>query len=204
MQKLQLSESANSRTSGRPLHLACSVFQAKSNFPAKRTDFSQTGLDILLVRWDEARGIKRDEIYRYYPKSSNCVRTPSPLSKVITFFAQSKVQQYIADYLTLSTAQTTAQLNSEAVLKSIEAQHGLLVERAGNLLVLHLTFQEYFTARNFVANSDPQVLDKNPSSWSVTTEPGWREVLLLTAEMLGKCCSSVAVNAATQQWADDC
>jgi len=63
---------------------------------------------------------------------------------------------------TLSTAQTTAaQLNSEAVLKSIEAQHGLLVERAEIYSFSHLTFQEYFTARNFVANSDPQVLDKN-------------------------------------------
>jgi len=65
-------------------------------------------------------------------------------------------------------------------------------------------FQEYFTARNFVANSDPQVLEKTQPVVSHMTEPGWREVLLLTAGMLGKCCSSVAVNAATQQWADDC
>jgi len=42
----------------------------------------------------------------------------------------------------------------------------------------HLTFQEYFTARNFVANSDPQVLDKNLIQLvSHMTEPGWREVL---------------------------
>jgi len=90
------------------------------------------------------------------------------------FFAQSKVQQYIADYFTLSTAQTTAellQLNSEAVLKSI-AQHGLLVERGREIYSFsHLTFQEYFTARNFVANSDPQVLDKTQLV-SHMTEPG--------------------------------
>jgi len=84
------------------------------------------------------------------------------------------------------------------VLKSIEAQHGLLVERGREIYSFSLTFQEYFTARNFVANSDPQVLDKNPAQLvSHMTEPGWREVLLLTAGMLGKCCSSVAVNANT-------
>ena len=107
------------------------------------------------------------------------------------FFAQSDIQQYIADYLrTLSTAQTAAeilQLNSEAVLKSIQAQHGLLVEQAREIYSFsHLTFQEYLTARSFVANSDPQVSDKNLIQLvRHMTEPGWRKVLLLTAEMLG-------------------
>lgn len=198
MQKLQLSENRQIRELARTpllLHLACSVFQAKSSFPAKRSDFYKQGLDILLVRWDKARGIKRDEIYRYLSLPQKL----KLLSQIATitfeqgdyFFAQSKVQQYIADYFrTLSTAQTTAellQLNSEAVLKSIEAQHGLLVERGREIYSFsHLTFQEYFTARNFVANSDPQFLDKNLIQLvSHMTEPGWREVLLLTAEMLG-------------------
>jgi len=77
------------------------VFQAKSNFLLNEPIFYKQGLDILLVRWDEARGIKRDEIYRYLslPQKLKLLSQlpPSPLSDY--FFAQSKVQQYIADYL---------------------------------------------------------------------------------------------------------
>jgi len=95
------------------------VFQANQLLLNER--FFKQGLDILLVRWDEARGIKRDEIYRYfftYPKAQT-------VESAITFeqglLLHSKVQQYIADYFTLSTAQTAEilQLNGEAVLKSI-------------------------------------------------------------------------------------
>jgi predicted NACHT family NTPase len=68
------------------------------------------------------------------------------------------------------------------VLKSIEAQHGLLVERARGIYSFsHLTFQEYFTARYFVESSDPQALENLSSH---ITEKRWREVFLLTTEML--------------------
>jgi len=124
---------------------------------------------------------------------------------VITF-AQSKVQQYIADFRTLSTAQTTAELLqlSEAVLKSIEAQHGLLVERGREIYSFsHLTFQEYFTARNFVANSDPGLGQNLIQLVSHMTER-LAQKFFYSRLKCWKCCSSVAVNAATQQWADDC
>jgi predicted NACHT family NTPase len=62
------------------------------------------------------------------------------------------VEQHIIDYIrNLPGAQEdeeALQLDSEAVLKSIEAQHGLLVERARGIYSFsHLTFQEYFTAK---------------------------------------------------------
>jgi predicted NACHT family NTPase len=68
----------------------------------------------------------------------------------------------------------------------MESQHGLLVERARGIYSFsHLTFQEYLTARNFVASSDPQVLDKNLTKLvSHMTESRWREVFLLAAGML--------------------
>lgn len=46
------------------INLICLVFQAKADFPAKRSDLYKQGLDLLLIRWDEARGIKRDDVYR--------------------------------------------------------------------------------------------------------------------------------------------
>jgi len=50
------------------------------------------------------------------------------------------------------------QLDSEAVLKSIEWQHGLFVERARRIYSFsHLTFQEYFTARYITAETELKV-----------------------------------------------
>ncbi|MEC4887781.1 MAG: signal transduction protein, partial [Scytonema sp. PMC 1070.18] len=75
--------------------------------------------------------------------------------------------------------QKELELDSEAVLKSIEAQHGLLVARATGIYSFsHLTFQEYFTAREI----------KEKSAWGSLvdhiTEKRWREVFLLTSGMM--------------------
>ena len=70
-------------------------------------------------------------------------------------------------------------IDSEAVLKSIEAQHGLFVERAKGIYSFsHLTFQEYFAAREIVATSAYKNLVKH------LTEKRWREVFLLTISMM--------------------
>ncbi len=46
------------------LHLACWVFHGQEKFPTKRTEFYKQGLDLLLGKWDEARGVERDEVYQ--------------------------------------------------------------------------------------------------------------------------------------------
>ncbi len=76
--------------------------------------------------------------------------------------------------------------DSVTVLKSIELQHGLLVERAREIYSFsHLTFQEYFTARQIAICSHPQVLETALQQLvSQITEKRWREVFLLTVEML--------------------
>lgn len=197
MQKLQLSENRQIRELGVTpllLNLACSVFQSRSDFPARRSELYKQGLDILLIRWDEARSIKRDEIYRHLSLPHK-IKLLSQIA-VTTFeqgnyfFLQSNVQDYITDYLrNLPTAQTDPEvlhLNSEAVLKSLESQHGLLVERARGIYSFsHLTFHEYLTARNIVASPELQILEEKLLDLvSHLTELRWREVFLLTAGML--------------------
>jgi predicted NACHT family NTPase len=172
------------------LNLTCLVFQSTGNFPSKRSKLYEQGLEIMLRKWDEDKGIKRDEVYRYL----TLPRKKQLLTKVASitfergdyFFYQDNIQQLIADYLrTLPGAETDPiemQLDSEAVLKAIEVQHGLLVERARGIYSFsHLTFQEYFTARYFVESSGSQALE-NLSSHII--ENRWREVFLLTTEML--------------------
>ena len=71
-------------------------------------------------------------------------------------------------------------------LKMIQNTSGLLVEReVGVLGFAHLTFQEYLTARKIVASPTPEVLKQSLQSVAdQMTFPQWREVILLTVEML--------------------
>jgi predicted NACHT family NTPase len=72
------------------------------------------------------------------------------------------------------------------VLKAIEAQHGLLVERSRGIYSFsHLTFQEYFTARKVVTSVREQKSFASLQSLvSHITEKRWREVFLLAVGML--------------------
>ena len=117
------------------LHLACWVFQGQGEFPSKRTAFYKQGLDLLLGKWDEAKGIERDAVYRGFLLPEK-MRLLSQLAAATFdhsqyFFKQRTIEQYIEDYLqNLSEALLEPEelrLESEAILKAIEAQHGLLI-----------------------------------------------------------------------------
>ena len=103
---------------------------------------------------------------------------------------QKELEHYISDYIhNLPDSQDdpeALQLDSEAVLKSIEAQHGLLVERAQKIYSFsHLTFQEYFTALKIVINCNSYPPEQQ--TWQILiskiTDKRWREVFLLVVEM---------------------
>ncbi|MEA5623856.1 NACHT domain-containing NTPase [Nostoc sp. UHCC 0251] len=116
------------------LHLACWVFHGKEKFPTKRTDFYKEGLDLLLGKWDEAKGIERDEVYRGFllPQKLKLLSqiAAATFEGGQYFFEQRIVEQYIGDYIQNLTNvpmdTEELQVESEAALKAIEAQHGLL------------------------------------------------------------------------------
>jgi predicted NACHT family NTPase len=176
------------------LHLACSVFQGQGKFPLKRSEFYKQGLDILLGKWDEAKGVERDDVYREFLLPQK-LRLLSQLAAVTFehgqyFFEQRLIEQYIADYLRNLPGEILEpeeiQLESEAILKAIEAQHGLLIERARGIFSFsYLAFQEYFTARKIVASHNLQALEQALGGLvRHITDPHWHEVFLLTAAML--------------------
>ncbi|WP_375493464.1 hypothetical protein [uncultured Nostoc sp.] len=75
------------------------------------------------------------------------------------------------------------QEHSEKVLKSIETQHGLIVERAKKIYSFcHLTIHEYFTAREIVVvkHSSDEALQ---SLVKQITNKRWREIFLLAVGM---------------------
>ncbi|WP_414582976.1 NACHT domain-containing protein [Scytonema sp. PCC 10023] len=173
------------------LTLLCLVFEESGDLPANRSELYKEGLEVFLKKWDAKRGIQRDQVY----KQLSPQRKKDLLSKIAltTFeqgnylFHQREVENYIAEYICdLPNAETdpeALQLDSEAVLRSIETQHGLLVERAKSIYSFsHLTFHEYFTAREIVLRSHPleQALQRLIQH---IHEIRWREVFLLATEM---------------------
>ena len=176
------------------LHLACWLFHSQEKFPTKRTDFYKQGLDLLLGKWDEAKGIERDDVYRRFllPQKLKLLSqiAAAAFEQGQYFFEQRVIEQYIGDYIqNLSNVPIDAeelQIESEAALKSIEAQHGLLAERARGIFSFsYLAFQEYFTARKIVASHNLQALEQALEGLvSHITDPNWREIFLLTATML--------------------
>jgi predicted NACHT family NTPase len=173
------------------LTLICLAFEESGEFPANRAGLYKEGLDALLKKWDAKRGITRDEVYQKLWVQ----RKEDLLSKIAWdtfapgeyFFKQEKVERCIGEYIRnlpgTSNDEETLRLDSEVVLKSIESQHGLLVERAKNIYSFsHLSFQEYFTAREVViiCQSSEAGLHELVSH---LFEKRWREVFLLAVAM---------------------
>lgn len=174
------------------LTLICLAFEESGGFPHSRSELYKEGIDALLKKWDAKRGIQRDQVY----KNLSHLRKEDLLSylALITFkgrdlfFKKSVAEQLIADYicnLSDSDAEPDAlQIDSEVILRSIEAQHGLLIERAKGIYSFsHLTFHEYFVAREITTNS----LSLEKALQNLAThgpDKRWREVILLTTEML--------------------
>jgi predicted NACHT family NTPase len=173
------------------LTLLCLVFEESGTFPANRSELYKDGLDVLLKKWDAKRNIERDQAY----KRLSLKRKEDLLSQIAMntfepgnyFFKQKEVEREISTYIrnlpSANTEEEALQLDSEAVLKSIEAQHGLFVERARGIYSFsHLTFHEYFTARKLVASSKTDVFLTQLLPY--LTEKRWREVFLLTVGMV--------------------
>ncbi|HLP87069.1 MAG TPA: NACHT domain-containing NTPase [Nostocaceae cyanobacterium] len=173
------------------LTLLCLTFEDSGDFPANRSELYKEGLDALLKKWDAKRGIQRHQIY----KKLSVPRKEDLLSKIALatfergdyFFKQKIAEQYITEYIRnlpgANTDEDALQLDSEEILRSIEYHHGLLVERAKGIYSFsHLTFHEYFTARDFVI---VQQSSENALQHLVNNinERRWREVFLLAVGM---------------------
>ena len=172
------------------LTLLCLVFEEFGDFPSNRSELYKEGLDVLLKKWDAKRNIERHQIY----KNLSMQRKEDLLSQVawITFdrgdyfFRQADLEAYIAEYIRhlprLNNNEAELQLDSEAIIKSIESQHGLFVERAKGIYSFsHLTFQEYLAAREVVHDSQPELL----SYFATKVFDGrWHDVFSLAIGMM--------------------
>ncbi|CAN1213405.1 Signal transduction protein [Tumidithrix helvetica PCC 7403] len=169
------------------LTLLCLVFGERNDFPPKRSELYNEGLEILMKKWDAKRDIEREQIYKHLsPQNKEDMLGHIAFNTFANgeyFFRQEDLHRQIKDYICnlpeASADPEVLRLDSEVVLKAIEHHHGLLVERARNIYSFsHLTFQEYFTAREIERGQQLEVLMKH------FIDPQWKEVFYLTAEML--------------------
>jgi predicted NACHT family NTPase len=169
------------------LNLLCLNYDESLSFPTRRAEIYQEGIDVLLKKWDASRNIKRDEIYKgltYGRRHQLFSRLAAEyFEKGETLFKEDELSNNISNILqTFPLSSFGESPDGFYVLRSIEAQHGLLIERAHRIHSFsHLTFQEYFTARNIVDNVADNSLDKLMQH---VTEKRWREVFLLTVSLL--------------------
>lgn len=172
------------------LTLLCLTYEDTLSFPQNRAELYKEAIDALLKKWDATRSIIRESSY----KALSLAKKELLLSRLAFntfannryFIKQDYLEREIADFLAnlKSASPEVSDIEGERVLKEIEAQHGLLVERAHRIYSFsHLTFQEFFTARQITSNTNkkygPDYLVKTHLN-----EPRWNEVFILTTGLL--------------------
>lgn len=177
------------------LTLLCWVFTETAELPPNRFDLYREAIEILLVKWDAKREKERRRVYKELSASKRRDLLSYIAYKTFEegeyFFTLDDLNKHISDYLSKSPsyAQTEPEellVYSEDVVKSIESQHGLLVQRAQRIYSFsHLTFHEYFTARKIAFPPSPQEFEKALQGLANhIIDERWREVFLRVAERL--------------------
>ena len=178
------------------LHLACSTFYRADKFATRQVEFFKQALDLLLGKWDEARGIQRDEVYAGFDLSKRisyaCELAFETFTNGQYFFDEDLLEKFTVNFI---KSQVDVSIDPEeiyqatdAVIRSLKSQyyHGLLSQRErGIFSFTYLALQEYLIARMIAVNCNIQpsehCLDELISHIS---DPSWREIFLLTVSMI--------------------
>jgi predicted NACHT family NTPase len=161
------------------LSLICWVFTCDQELPIKRSDLYHKGINLLLKEWDRKRGVKRQSTLNIDDIQNLLGHLAiQKFQQVDNFmlFTWDELRKYFIDLLKIDIE------DSKAIPEEIEAYSGLLIERAHEVYSFsHLTFHEYFTAYEITKTENLKSLEMLANH---IAEPRWREVILLTAEML--------------------
>jgi energy-coupling factor transporter ATP-binding protein EcfA2 len=165
------------------LTLLCLVYNDSQSFPKNRATLYDEALDVLLKKWASEKRIQRDPIHQ----DLNPSLEEAMLAEIAytgfkndrLFFSEREVVEKIKTFLEENLNAPT-HLDGKQILKAIEVQQGILVERAKDAYSFsHLTFQEYLTAKYIDDNRlIPELVTKH------LTEHRWREVFLLVAGLM--------------------
>ncbi|NCR55394.1 MAG: NACHT domain-containing protein [Microcystis aeruginosa L211-07] len=166
------------------LTFLCLVYDENQSFPTNRSRLYQDALRILLEKWSaEKRLPNRGLVY----ENLSIEQEEILLSEIAyqnfvadkLFLEKREVVKQIKDHLK-QNLNAPQHLDGEKVLKTIEIEQGILVERARSVYSFsHLTLQEYLTAQYIYDNDLIEETVKNH-----ITETRWQEVFLLVAGLM--------------------
>ena len=166
------------------LTFLCLVYDENQSFPTNRSRLYQDALRILLEKWSaEKRLPNRGLVY----ENLSIEQEEILLSEIAyqnfvadkLFLEKREVVKQIKDHLK-QNLNAPQHLDGEKVLKTIEIEQGILVERARDVYSFsHLTLQEYLTAQYIYDNDLIEQTVKNH-----ITETRWQEVFLLVAGLM--------------------
>lgn len=173
------------------LTLLCLAFSENLKFPSNKADLYKDAIDALLKKWDISRRIVREEVYKKLSLKLKELMFSQIAALTFEsnqyFIHQKELERHISDFIKHlpETNDESLYLDSEAILKSIEAQHGIFIERAKNIYSFsHLTVQEYFTAKYITDNTDNGTM-KALVEYYITNDQ-WREVFVICSGMVSK------------------
>ncbi|MFM6064816.1 MAG: NACHT domain-containing protein [Microcystis panniformis] len=166
------------------LTFLCLVYDENQSFPTNRSRLYQDALRILLEKWSaEKRLPNRGLVY----ENLSIEQEEILLSEIAyqnfvadkLFLEKREIVKQIKDHLK-QNLNAPQHLDGEKVLKTIEIEQGILVERARDVYSFsHLTLQEYLTAQYIYDNDLIEETVKN-----YVTETRWQEVFLLVAGLM--------------------
>ena len=163
------------------LTLVCILYQRSGQFPTNRSTLYERALRVLLEEWNGAKEIPIEQLY----KGLDTKRKELILSQIAydtfiddqLFFPKRTVVKQIEELLP-ELLPDEKFVDGNLVLRDIEVQHGLLVERAESIYSFsHLTIQEFLTAQQIDYNNIPI----EPLVNQYLCDKRWREIFLLLA-----------------------
>jgi len=160
------------------------VHRDRVKLPDRRAELYAEAVDVLLGKWDEARGVKESEILPDRPFDAGDRRLLLQRLALQMHEGNKKeieigeLQAFLLQaFGEMTRTKGDARRAAKRFLQVIEERTGLLSARGEGIYAFsHLTFQEYLAALAIVARDDyiEFVLARSGEPW-------WKEVILLTA-----------------------
>jgi hypothetical protein len=163
------------------LTLICILFLKRGEFPTKKATLYDKALSTLLEEWDASKEIVRQQPYKGLDTKCKEIMLAEIAYTNFTsdnlFLQQGEITQQIEQILQ-EMLTDEKRIDGRDVLRAVEEQHGLLVNRYEDIYSFsHLTIQEFLTAKHIIDNQ----LDISEIVQEHLCDKRWREVFLLLA-----------------------